>query len=384
MPAFFEGDIFFDNTTAQTSDVMDAARDVMGAVRDVIPVACEALPSKMLLLLWLRSIPCFNTTAATREALLSRLEILANTKWKYIFRKVHPLEIVKDIVNLNSDGSLALRNPHIEEMPEDFLYHLSLGTNTHDLKAMFSDIKFVVMGGTPKRMEAFAHFILDELKITLPPGTGLIDISKYSYRYSMYKVGPVLSVSHGMGIPSLSIMLHEIIKLMYYAECKDVQFFRMGTCGGIGIEAGNLVISESAVDGLMRPYLEMPVLGKLVRRPAVLDLNLAKDLKNCKEDGDSFDIYLGKTMCTYDFYEGQGRLDGAFCNYTEKDKMDFLHKISEDGVINMEMESLAFAAMCSYAGIKGMVLLFCLKKNGFRKSTRLYKYWMKVGRTNSM
>ncbi|KAG1697193.1 Transient receptor potential-gamma protein [Nymphon striatum] len=48
---------------------MDAARDVMDAVRDVIPVACEALLSKMLLLLWLRSIPCFNATATTREAL---------------------------------------------------------------------------------------------------------------------------------------------------------------------------------------------------------------------------------------------------------------------------------------------------------------------------
>ncbi|KAG1663867.1 Sodium- and chloride-dependent glycine transporter 2 [Nymphon striatum] len=52
-------------------DVIDAARDVMDAVRDVIPVACEALPSKMLLL-WLRSIPCFNATAATREALMTK------------------------------------------------------------------------------------------------------------------------------------------------------------------------------------------------------------------------------------------------------------------------------------------------------------------------
>ncbi|KAG1660945.1 hypothetical protein GQR58_021780 [Nymphon striatum] len=56
-------------TTEQRSDVMDAARDVMDAVRDVIPVACEALLSKMSLLLWLRSIPCFNATATTREAL---------------------------------------------------------------------------------------------------------------------------------------------------------------------------------------------------------------------------------------------------------------------------------------------------------------------------
>ncbi|KAG1714075.1 putative phosphoenolpyruvate synthase [Nymphon striatum] len=57
-------------STANIGDVMDAASDVMDAVRDVIPVACEALLSKMLLLLWLRSIPCFNDTAATREALV--------------------------------------------------------------------------------------------------------------------------------------------------------------------------------------------------------------------------------------------------------------------------------------------------------------------------
>ncbi|KAG1651127.1 hypothetical protein GQR58_027466 [Nymphon striatum] len=55
---------------------MDAARDVMDAVRDVIPVACEALLSKMLLLLWLRSIPCFYATATTREALLSAAHVV--------------------------------------------------------------------------------------------------------------------------------------------------------------------------------------------------------------------------------------------------------------------------------------------------------------------
>lgn len=29
-------------------------------------------------------------------------------------------------------------------------------------------------------------------------------------------------------------------------------------------------------------------------------------------------------MCCDDFYEGQGRLDGAICGYKESDKMDFL------------------------------------------------------------
>ena len=30
-------------------------------------------------------------------------------------------------------------------------------------------------------------------------------------RYAMYKVGPILSISHGMGIPSAGILLHEVI-----------------------------------------------------------------------------------------------------------------------------------------------------------------------------
>ena len=44
----------------------------------------------------------------------------------------------------------------------------------------------------------------------------------------MYKVGPVLSISHGMGIPSAGILLHEVIKLMYHAGVKDPVFIRLG------------------------------------------------------------------------------------------------------------------------------------------------------------
>jgi len=51
------------------------------------------------------------------------------------------------------------------------------------------------MGGTPKRMENFANYIMKEISHKLPVGTTLLDITKNSYRYSMYKVGPVLSIS---------------------------------------------------------------------------------------------------------------------------------------------------------------------------------------------
>ena len=39
---------------------------------------------------------------------------------------------------------------------------------------------------------------------------------------------------HGMGVPSITIMLHEIIKLLHYAGAKDAVIIRIGTSGGIG------------------------------------------------------------------------------------------------------------------------------------------------------
>ncbi|XP_033195930.1 uridine phosphorylase 1 isoform X1 [Bombus vancouverensis nearcticus] len=258
------------------------------------------------------------------------------------------------------DGSVRLRNPNIELMDQDILYHLALGSGSHDLVEMFGDVKFVCMGGTPKRMEDFAHFIMKEIGHKLPAGTTLLDISQYSYRYSMYKVGPVLSISHGMGMPSVGILLHEMIKLMYHAKVKDPIFFRIGTCGGIGLEGGTVVISEEAVDGMLKSYLEVPVLGKVVRRPAKLDRQLARDLKALAHRDDPYDTVIGKTMCTDDFYEGQGRMDGAFCEFTENDKMDYLNKLHKAGVVNIEMESLSFGALTHLAGIKSAVVCVTL------------------------
>ena len=90
------------------------------------------------------------------------------------------------------------------------------------------------MGGQSKRMLRFANYMKDLIGYSVPPGLTLNDITKQTDRYSMYKVGPILFVNHGIGCPSLSILLNEILKLLHYADCTDVTFFRIGTCGGIG------------------------------------------------------------------------------------------------------------------------------------------------------
>jgi len=48
-----------------------------------------------------------------------------------------------------------------------------------------------------------------------------------------------------MGIPSISIMLHELIKLLYHAKCSNITIIRIGTSGGIGISPLDFFFSSN-------------------------------------------------------------------------------------------------------------------------------------------
>ena len=52
------------------------------------------------------------------------------------------------------------------------------------------------------------------------------------------------------------------------------------------------------------------------------------------------------------FPPGQARLDGAFCEYSEEDKIEYLRWLSENEVANIEMESTVFASLTHRAGEK--------------------------------
>ncbi|KAH9384783.1 hypothetical protein HPB48_026796 [Haemaphysalis longicornis] len=90
---------------------------------------------------------------------------------------------------------IEIKNPHLQNMKVDILYHLALSTDTHQFKEMFGDVKFVCMGGTCQRMSRLAGFLKTGLGIELPAGAHLCDISKASGRYALYKVGPVIAIS---------------------------------------------------------------------------------------------------------------------------------------------------------------------------------------------
>ncbi|XP_017868958.1 PREDICTED: uridine phosphorylase 1 [Drosophila arizonae] len=248
-----------------------------------------------------------------------------------------------------------LNNPHLDTMTSDFLYHLNINVacsqNATDIEKQFGDIRVICTGGTQKRMK--------ELAIYLRPILGIVDnrepvdLCESGQRYAVYKVGPVLCASHGVGSSTFSVVLHELLKLVRYAKCKDVVFLRIGTCGGVGVEPGTVIVTEKAYNGCLENVHEIPILGRRVVRPAFFAQDIVEGILGVgNQPNDGFKTIKANTMSTDCFYEGQGRTDGAVCEYSEDDKMKFLQKAHDLGIRNIEMEATMFSSLTRKADVK--------------------------------
>lgn len=272
-------------------------------------------------------------------------------------------------------------NPHLKDLDDDFLYHLGY-SKSDGLDVLFGDVKFALVGGSGGRMRKVADALAEEFHLS-EEEKKQIDISRTD-RFLFYKVGPILSVSHGMGVPSISILLHELIKLLKYANARDPIIIRLGTCGGIGIPPGTVVVSNKVFNAYLKSEHITMILGKPVARPAELDLKVAEEIYECGKDCD-FQPMLGGTLCTDDFYEGQARVDGAVCDFTEQDRVDYLKTLQQAGVVNIEMECTVLASLCSKTGVKGAIccvsLVDRLQGDQVAISTETYKKYQDRPRT---
>eukprot|EP00823_Brevimastigomonas_motovehiculus_P006703 TRINITY_DN559_c0_g1_i1.p1 TRINITY_DN559_c0_g1~~TRINITY_DN559_c0_g1_i1.p1 ORF type:complete len:352 (-),score=72.14 TRINITY_DN559_c0_g1_i1:381-1358(-) len=246
-------------------------------------------------------------------------------------------------------------NEEIVKMAEsgqtDYYYHLGFDSKM-DLKAAFGDVKVVIMCGSPKRAKIIANRAIQLLEVKLPFGTNLATIGK-NERYHIYKVGPLLVTSHGMGRPSVGILLHEVTKLMKAAGVEDPIYIRVGTCGGVGLKPGTCVVSTGAWNGGLSANFPLIRFGKTLYREAIFDQKLAKTIYSL---AGKLPAATGITMAADCFYEGQGRLDGAICHHTLDDKFNFLKKLHRLGVVNIEMEGDQLASFCHHTGIRSAMI----------------------------
>lgn len=73
-----------------------------------------------------------------------------------------------------------------------------------------------------------------------------------------------------------------------------------------GLKPGSVVITQQALDASFKPVFEQMVLGKPVVQRTRLDEKVAQELMQCALELLTFPTVLGNTMCTSDFYEGEG------------------------------------------------------------------------------
>ncbi|KAI9998579.1 hypothetical protein PInf_003128 [Phytophthora infestans] len=266
-----------------------------------------------------------------------------------------------DATTTATSQQVHVRNSHILEMHSDVLFHIGLTCSQEERQQVintFGDVKVLhywwqrraydalrALGGQGTR-----HFH------TLRLPTGPIGSTS---RYTLYKVGPVLVANHGIGMPSISILLHEVTKLLEYAGAHGATYIRMGTSGGIGVEPGTVVITSEGVNNKLESVDEVAVLGNTVLRPSICSPEVREEIiAAAKEVGLPYAV--GKTLSCNDFYEGQGRLDGAICEYTLEDKMAFLQKLADAGVRNIEMEARLIASFCHKLNIPVAVVCVTL------------------------
>lgn len=254
---------------------------------------------------------------------------------------------------LDSDVRTPVLNPNLLFLKHDHLYHLGMETSTTNFKKKFGDTRFVCVGGTASRMKTLANQIFTMIH-DRPPFEDLVDFAKSGGRYSLYKVGPCVFVNHNIGASPLGVVLHEIFKLLHYAGVKneDVTMFRIGTSGGLGYPPGTVVVTDSVIDAAKRNHFHSLECGIIRPLPCRINQELVEEiLEAAKAIG--VPTVKGGTMGTDDFYLGQGRTDGAFCNYTEADKMAFLQELYQEyNVCNIEMEAHILSAFTYRAGIR--------------------------------
>ncbi|MBN3958926.1 nucleoside phosphorylase [Nostoc sp. NMS8] len=196
-------------------------------------------------------------------------------------------------------------------------YHI--GFEQDDLGS--SPPSIALLSGDPERSRLIAQTYLQDIRV-LSENRGL-----NSYLGYLPNGRRILSATSGMGAPSLSIVVNELVQVGIR------QIIRIGTSGSIQpyIPVGSVVIGSAALCRQGAAYDIAPV-----EYPAAADPFLTVALVKAARELE-VEHYIGITASVDTFYEGQERTDSA-----NPYLMRSLHGITEEyrrlNILNYEME----------------------------------------------
>ncbi len=210
------------------------------------------------------------------------------------------------------------------------LYHLGFGR----IELGPTPPTVALLSGDPDRARFIAHNYLNEAR-TLSENRGL-----NSYVGLLPDGCAILSATSGMGAPSLSIVVNELVQAGVRA------IIRVGTTGSIqpDIKAGSVVISHAA---LCRQGAANDIAP--VEYPAVADLELTMALVNAAREL-KVGYRVGITASVDTFYEGQERSDLSANRALLPHLLGQTELFRRLHVLNYEMESGTLFKMGSVYG----------------------------------
>lgn len=220
------------------------------------------------------------------------------------------------------------------------LYHI--GFEAKDLGA--NPPTLALLSGEPERSRHIANNYLHQSRL-LSDYRGL-----NSYLGYLGNDRPILAATSGMGAPSLSIVVNELIQLGI------THIIRIGTCGSIQpqVKVGHLIVSQAA---LCRQGAANDIAP--LEYPAAADPFLTVALVQAAREL-QLDCHLGITASVDTFYEGQERRDSSANPHLQRWLDGITAQYRHLNILNYEMEAgtlfkmagvYGFAAGCICAAI---------------------------------
>lgn len=244
---------------------------------------------------------------------------------------------------------------------EDVYYHFGMAS-TDPVLTKLCDVKAVIMAGSACRIKEFAVRWSE-----LNGGSEIVAFPKEDRFVTRYTAG-VLFASHGMGMPSASIALQELMRLVFFLKRGDLDaidevfWCRVGTSGGVGLPGGTVVVTSEGLMADLRPYrLLNGGTGEYWfdgHFPAA-----TCDAIICANERTDFEIVSGRTVAGNEFFLEQFRLDGAICLENPETKMGWLSWLHDNGVANIEMEGAMIAGYLNHWGFSKFAMICCTLLN---------------------
>ena len=238
----------------------------------------------------------------------------------------------------------------------DVYYHFGVASDDPVLEG-FRDVRAIILAGSGDRIEEFA-----QRWSALHGDAPVVALPKEERFVTRYCAG-VLFASHGMGMPSASIAVQELMRMVFFLKGGDLDamsevfWARVGTSGGVGLPGGTVVVTTEGVMADLRPVPAAQGRRRGSTGSTARSRRTWPRRSWPRAPGTGIPVQMGRTVAGNEFFLEQFRLDGAVCMETPESKMAWLEWINAEGVRNIEMEGAMLAGYLNHWGFPRFAMI---------------------------